>query len=286
MKFAAVQLLQAARRSSTREKRHLRELLLLALRIAALLLLALAFARPFFATGAALGILRRDRRGARHVARACRRPGRFERAKQLAKEAIARAPAGDLVGVVTFADEARDRREAVRRIACWRRRRSTQRGAGLRRDAVPRGAVRRVAERSTAATGTIVVVTDLQENGWDAGDRASVPDGTTIEVADVGAMPPNLAVTAVRPLGDRRRRHGSQRRPARARRAGAPRDRRSSRRRRVTVPLGPNQTPRRRSPARRAAPRRRSPSTMRTASRPTTSATRCSAARAGRRCWS
>jgi len=30
-----------------------------------------------------------------------------------------------------------------------------------------------------------------------------VPEGTTIEVADVGAMPPNLAVTSVRPLADR-----------------------------------------------------------------------------------
>ena len=51
--------------------------------------------------------------------------------------------------------------------------------------------------------GTVVVVTDLQENGWDAGDRASVPEGTTIRVADVGAMPPNLAVTAAAPLPDR-----------------------------------------------------------------------------------
>ncbi len=33
-------------------------------------------------------------------------PGRFDRAKQLAKDAIARAPAGDRVGVVTFADAA------------------------------------------------------------------------------------------------------------------------------------------------------------------------------------
>ena len=30
-----------------------------------------------------------------------------------------------------------------------------------------------------------------------------MPEGTTIEVADVGAMPPNLAVTALRPLADR-----------------------------------------------------------------------------------
>ena len=33
-------------------------------------------------------------------------PGRFERAQQLAKDAVNRAAATDLVGVVTFSDEA------------------------------------------------------------------------------------------------------------------------------------------------------------------------------------
>src|SRR5207237_2127574 len=47
VKFAAVHLLKHAPVEHT-EKRHLRELLLLALRIAALVLLAIAFARPFF----------------------------------------------------------------------------------------------------------------------------------------------------------------------------------------------------------------------------------------------
>src|SRR5439155_8806610 len=58
-------------------------------------------------------------------------------------------------------------------------------------------------DTAAGARGTIVVVTDLQEIGWDAGDRAAVPEGARIEVADVGALPANLAVTAVRPLGDR-----------------------------------------------------------------------------------
>ncbi len=51
--------------------------------------------------------------------------------------------------------------------------------------------------------GTIVVVTDLQETGWDVGDRASVPDSVKVEVADVGAPPANLAVTSARVAGDR-----------------------------------------------------------------------------------
>src|SRR5207244_7486249 len=54
VKFAAVKLLKNAPVELT-EKRRLRELILLALRVAALVLLALAFARPFLASGAALG---------------------------------------------------------------------------------------------------------------------------------------------------------------------------------------------------------------------------------------
>ena len=199
VKFAAVKLIKQAPVEHT-DKRYLRELTLLALRVTALVLLALAFARPFFATGAAVGST-----GVTVVALdtsySLAAPGRFERAKQLAKDAIAKAPAGDLVGVVTFADEA----EIVVRPGSDRT---------LANDAIEQaspgfGATRYRTALSAASQhlagrhGTVVVVTDLQENGWDAGDRASVPEGTTIEVADVGAMPPNLAVTALRPLADR-----------------------------------------------------------------------------------
>src|SRR5476651_1973323 len=197
VKFAAVKLIKQAPVEYT-DKRRLRELLLLALRVAALVLLALAFARPFLATGAAVGST-----GVTVVALdiSFSLSGRFERAKQLAKEAIAKAPAGDLVGVVTFADEA----EIVAKPGFDRT---------LANDAVEQavagfGATRYRAALSAASQhlagrrGTVVVVTDLQEIGWDAGDRVSVPEGTTIQVVDVGAMPANLAVTAVRPMADR-----------------------------------------------------------------------------------
>ena len=199
VKFAAVRLLKQAPVEHT-EKRHLRELLLLALRITALLLLALAFARPFFATGAALGssgltIVALDR------SYSVSAPGRFERAKQLAKDAIAGAPAGDLVGVVTFADEAEiAAKPSADRVLAAAAIDQAAPGFGATRY---RAALSAAAQNLNGRKGTIVVVTDLQENGWDAGDRASVPEGTTIAVADVGAMPPNLAVTALRPLADR-----------------------------------------------------------------------------------
>ena len=141
----------AARRSSTREKRHLRELLLLALRVAALLLLALAFARPFFATGAALGTVRRHDRRARHVATACRRRAASSARKQLAKDAIAQRAGRRSRRRRDLRRRGRDRREAVggSRAGGGGDRRG---GAGLRRDALPRRAVRRVADSSTAGT--------------------------------------------------------------------------------------------------------------------------------------
>src|SRR5262245_8344763 len=199
VQFAAVKLLKKAPVEHT-QRRHLRELILLALRITALVLLALAFARPFFASGAAIGST-----GVTVVALdtsySMSAPGRFERARRLAKDAIDGAPAGDLVGVVTFADEGETvARPSVDRVLA--RAAVDQAAAGF-------GATRYRAALSTASQqfggrhGTIVVVTDLQETGWDAGDRALVPDKTTVEVVDVGAPPANLAVTAVRPLSDR-----------------------------------------------------------------------------------
>src|SRR5437773_6372989 len=104
VKFAAVKLLKRAPVELT-EKRRLRELLLLALRVAALLLLAFAFARPFFASGAAVGSA-----GAVMVAvdtsYSLSAPGRIERARQLARDAVNRTPAGDLIGVLAFSDTA------------------------------------------------------------------------------------------------------------------------------------------------------------------------------------
>lgn len=199
VKFAPVHLLKRAPVEQT-EKRHIRELLLLALRIAALVLLAFAFARPFLATGAAsassgMTIVALD------TSYSLSAPGRFARAKQLAKDAVTRAPAGDLVGVVTFADEAEIvARPGTDRVLALAAIDEAAPGFGATRY---RAALSAAAQHLTLRHGTIIVVTDLQENGWDAGDRASVPEGAKIEIADVGAPPPDLAVTAVRAQADR-----------------------------------------------------------------------------------
>ena len=199
VKFAAVKLLKHAPVEDT-EKHRLRELLLLALRVAALVLLALAFARPFLASGQAV-----TRGGvtivALDISHSMAAPGRFERARQLAKGALTRAPSADRVGVVLFSDDASiavkpsgDRVLAASAID------QAAPGFGATRYRAALSAAAQALSEAAGSTrkGTIVVVTDLQESGWDDGDRAAIPESTQVEIADVGPMPPNLAVTAVR----------------------------------------------------------------------------------------
>ena len=199
IKFAAVKLLKHAPVEHT-QRHRLRELLLLALRIAAFVLLALAFARPFFARGggaAASGVTV----VALDTSYSLSAPGRFERAKQLAKNAIANAPSGDLVGVVTFSDEAEIvAKPGTDRVLAASAVDEAAAGFGGTRY---RAALSAGSQMLSSRRGTIVVVTDLQESGWDAGDRASVPESARIEIADVGPLPPNLAVVSMQPLGDR-----------------------------------------------------------------------------------
>lgn len=199
VRFAAVRLLKNAPVELT-EKRRLRELLLLALRVAALVLLALAFARPFFASG---GAVRAS--GVTIVAidtsYSMSAPGRMDHAKQLAGDAVAHAPAGDLVGVLTFDDAANvlarpsaDRALARSAVA------AAASGFGATRY---RAGLNAAAQAIGTLGGTIVVVTDLQAGGWDVGDRAAIPRDVKVEIVDVGAPPDNLAVAAVRAAGDR-----------------------------------------------------------------------------------
>lgn len=196
VKFAAVKLLQLAPVEHT-EKRHLRELLLLMLRIAALVLLALAFARPFLPSGATLGSV-----GATIVALdtsySMSAPGRFERARRLARDAIARSPAGSWVGVLTFADQAElvvkptaDRAMAESAI---------DRAAPTFGTTRYRAALAAAAQALAGRPGLVVVVTDLQEIGFD--DAAALDQSSRLQVVDVGELPPNLAVTAVGLSGD------------------------------------------------------------------------------------
>jgi hypothetical protein len=194
VKFPAVKLLKHAPVEYT-EKRHVRQLVLLALRMAMLILIAVAFARPFFGAASSPGsakatIIALD------TSYSMSAPATFARAQALARDAVNRAAAGDLVGVVTFADTplvaarpSADRTQALSAIS------AAAAGFGATRyRAALNASVQSIGDRQ----GSIVVVTDLQESGWDVGARASVPERVRVDVLDAGALASNLAITALR----------------------------------------------------------------------------------------
>ena len=198
--FAAMRYLRRAPVEQSR-RRRLRELMLLALRVAALCLLAFAFARPYLAQSAAslsapVDLVLVD------TSVSMTAPGQFERAKAAARKALRDAPATHAVGLVSFANSAeiiappsQDRAGALAALE------KLQPGAGATRY---RAALARAAEALGDRDGRFVVITDLQQSGWDAADDGAVPDRVEVEVVDSGGPAGNVAL--VRNFGDRERR--------------------------------------------------------------------------------
>jgi hypothetical protein len=195
--FPAVRLLQKAP-VEQQHRRRLRELILLALRVAALALLALAFARPYVmsstvALSAPLTIVALD------TSLSLSAPGQFDAARQAARAAVEGAPIGHSVALITFSDAASvavpptaDRGAVLQGIDAAR---PTAGGTRFR------AALARAAEVAGDSDTRIVVVTDLQQAGWEASDEGSVPDGIEIDVAEIAPPRGNVAVTAARREG-------------------------------------------------------------------------------------
>ncbi len=190
--FSAVRLLQRSPIERSK-RRRLQDLLLLAARVLALLLLAAAFARPFVPGAAAsapgLRIIAVDRSFSMGA------PGRFASALALAQRAVDEGVVGERVAVVAFDERAdvvgapgapSDARAALGALTS---------GFGATRfEPVFAKAI----ELADGAAGTLVVVTDLQRSGWEAGARPVLPAEWTLDVRDAGAPPPNLAIVSVR----------------------------------------------------------------------------------------
>ncbi len=190
--FSDVRLLRGVRMEQTRRQR-LRELLLLALRVAALLLLALAFARPFVADRPAAG------EGATVVlvdtSFSVSAPGQAAEARGLAHAAVDAAPPGRLVGVVAFDDEAR----VAAPLALAR---AAAHAAVDRLTPRPRGTRYREGLAAASALigdrpGRVVVVTDLQAAGWEAAGTGPLSPHVEVETRRVTAAAGNLAVVGV-----------------------------------------------------------------------------------------
>jgi hypothetical protein len=196
--FSAVRFLRQVPIEQAR-RRRVRDLLLLALRTAALVLLALSFARPYLvdshaAAGAPLTIIAMD------ASLSVSTPEQVTRARALAERAIAEAPAGRALALVRFDERAdvvvpptMDRAElraGVRRV--------TPGAAGTRYGAV----IAAAADLAGGRPAQLVLISDLQQSGWDSGTSTLAPPTLDVAARDVGAPPANLAVLDVRRTAD------------------------------------------------------------------------------------
>jgi len=200
VRFPAMRFLRRARTEETRRQR-LRELLLLALRVVALLLLAAAFARPYMSDGATAAggvtVVAVD------TSFSLSSPGRFDRARALARDAIDAAPDGDEVAVVAFSDEATVAAPpAVARGPALAAVAALEPGFGATRY---QAALDRAEALIGGRRGQIVLVSDLQRTGWRAEAEGAVRETTALVVRDVGGLPSNLAVVDLARAGDRAR---------------------------------------------------------------------------------
>jgi hypothetical protein len=194
--FSAVRLLRRSPIDRSR-RRTLKDLLLLAARVAALALLALAFARPYLpgATVApGLRIIAIDRSFSMGA------PGRFDRARQLAAAAIGEASAAERVAVLAFDDRAQV--VAVPGPAADARAALATLGAGF--GATRFGpAIAKAIELAGGQRAGLVLISDLQRTGWEDEQKVALPATLDVDVRDIGALPSNVAVIDLRVEPDR-----------------------------------------------------------------------------------
>ena len=192
--FSAVRFLRRAPVEQAR-RRRVRDLLLLALRTAALVLLALSFARPYLVDSTAAAdvpvtVVAID------ASLSVSTPAQVSRARDAADRAIREAPAGGLVAVLRFDERAEvvvpptvDRasvRAALPRV--------TPGAGGTRYAAV----VARAVDLTAGRPARLIVVSDLQRSGWEGAVSSLAPPELEIDAVDIGTAPSNLAVVAVR----------------------------------------------------------------------------------------
>ena len=189
------------------QRRRIRDWLLLALRLGAIALIVLAFARPFLRgsqVAAAAG-------GARDIVVLLDRSysmgygDSWTRAQRAAAAAIDSATPADRISLVLFADTAEvalrstpDRSRAVAEIN------AATPGPGSTKYAPALKLAGSLLAESLLPRKEIILVSDFQRGGWQPDDTLRMPGGTTITTAVVeGAQGANLALTPVALLRSR-----------------------------------------------------------------------------------
>ncbi|HYP28858.1 MAG TPA: VWA domain-containing protein [Blastocatellia bacterium] len=202
VEFASLMFLRRIEQKTVR-KRKLRNLALLALRCLALLLLALAFARPYFpsqSSSASTG----DRASVvilLDTSYSMRYSDVFESARAAARDAINGAGAGAQVAVVSFAQNSEvvmplkvNPAEALASLN------NLTPGLGSTDYMQAIQAAESILKESAGTARSVYLISDFQETGWDrAAPPAKLSPGIELVPVDVGqAKASNIAVTDVK----------------------------------------------------------------------------------------
>ena len=188
----------------TIRRRTFRNLLLLILRCLAILLIVIAFTRPFFSrrssaqanNGAGATVILID------SSLSMRREQMFANALQRAGSIIDEAPAGERLAVLTFGN----RYETINRFTNDKARlRSILKGLspgweGTDYEQALRGAESMLGELKGESRKRVILISDFQASGWNQANAAyKLSSDIQLQTFDVGGSnpPPNVAVTNV-----------------------------------------------------------------------------------------
>jgi len=203
VEFPSLMFLEKIPYQSVR-RRRIRDWPLLAMRLAAILLIVLAFARPFFDSP---NVVLANTAGPREVVILLDRSysmaygDRWTRAQAAARQAVQGLTTTDHATLITFGTNAQ---AEVRATADLSRVTAAIDAAKLSAEATRYAPALKLAQRvladSTLQTREVVMISDFQRNGWVRDENLRLPEGTkltTVPITD--AQTSNLTVSNVLP---------------------------------------------------------------------------------------
>ena len=200
VQFPSLMFLQRIPYQSVR-RRRIRHWLLLALRVTAIALLVLAFARPFFPQGA---LSAAAAGGAREVVILLDQSAsmgygdHWQRARDAAHSVVAGLGADDRATLVLFG---RNAEENVRATSDRAGLDAAIDAANVGSDSTRFGPALKLADsilaRSSLKRKEAVLISDFQKSGWGSAEDARLPEGITLTTTSVASETANTAVPSV-----------------------------------------------------------------------------------------
>ena len=201
VQFPSLMFLQRIPYQSVR-RRRIRHWLLLAMRAAAIVLLALAFARPFFRPGALATAAAAA--GAREVvilldqSASMGYDDHWQRARDAAHRVVAGLEADDKATLVLFG---RNAEENMRATSDRTRLDAAINAAKVGSDSTRYGPALKLAEtilgQSAVRRREAVLISDFQKSGWGSADDARFPEDMTLTTTSVASDTSNVSVPSI-----------------------------------------------------------------------------------------